>query len=99
MIELAHLERGLLHRPGTLHPGHADRRRAGLLLSAQSAAGRHAVAQTADSSALESGDHGQRHQLRVLRPDRKAPTPSTRCRPVDYSYRLRYFDKLATAMR
>ena len=34
----AHLERGLLDRAGTLHPGHAGGRRAGLLLPAQSAA-------------------------------------------------------------
>ncbi len=60
---VAHLERGLLHRPGALHPGHAGRRQPGLLLSAQSAVGRHAVAQAVDSSALEGRDHRQRHQL------------------------------------
>ncbi len=37
------VERGLLHRAGSLHAGDAGRRRAGLLLPAQSAARRDAV--------------------------------------------------------
>ena len=52
-------------------------------------------AQAAGSSTLEGRDHRQRHQLLRLAggPGRHC-TPKTQMASVDYSYRLRYFDKI-----
>src|SRR6266481_276098 len=60
---LVYQERGLLHRTGSLHAGHAGHRRAGLLLPAQSIAHRFASAQTAGAAAVAGGSPGQRHRL------------------------------------
>ena len=76
-----HMERGLLDRPGSVHPGHAGDRRAGLLLPAQSAAHGDAAAQAADSAAVAGGNSGLGYQLlRAARTGRKARTARTRCR-------------------
>ena len=60
---LAYLERWLLDRAGTLHHRHAGRRCARLSPPAQPLLGETVVAQALDSSAMERGDPGERHQL------------------------------------
>ena len=81
-----HLERGLLHRAGSLHAGHAGHRRAGLLLPAQSPAHGLAVAEAAGAAAVAGGDSGQRHQL--LRAARRAGRRLQREPDVDGRLRL-----------
>ena len=91
----AHLERGLLHRAGTLHAGHAGRRCAGLLLVAQSVAVLTCHSQAADTAARGGWRFWPATSaIPFCARRRKASTTSTRCRPVDYGYRLRYFDKV-----
>jgi chemotaxis methyl-accepting protein methylase len=68
------VERGLQRRSGTILSGDPNRRRLGLLLSAESAAFRDAYTQTADSASLEIGE--------------------PQMEPVDYTCRLRYFEKV-----
>ena len=93
-LVIADLERGMLHRSGTLHAGDSDLRCAGLLLLAKSAAFRHAHAEAADSSALESGNPGVRHQLFGVAHGAAGNYTEAQMETVDYTCRLRYFEKV-----
>ena len=95
-MDAAHLERGMFHRPGTLYARHHGLRRPRLLLFPESAAIRNADSEAADTAAVESRNPRVGHQLFRAR-HRPAGNlySETQMENVDYTCRLRYFEKIA----
>ena len=89
-----HLERRLLDRSGAVHARDPGLRRARLLLPAQPAAIRHADTEAADSASLEGGNLASDINYSALLTAQQGVYNEAQMDTVDYTCRLRYFDKV-----